>query len=210
MVRIGVLGATGGVGRLFCKSALALGHDVSVLVRSKDKVTKVFGDDAKHLNVVLGDSTNKEDVAKLAQDARVLICLVGTPPRMGPDDVIMAKTASALLKATKSGQKIFFCSSLGMGGSQPFIRCMLRLIAGKWNVDDCDLADAMLMDSIGKGGGTITVIRPNNMDDGTTGKYTALKEGKISFKPISRAGVSQFLLDHLNDTTWEDKAVCLY
>jgi len=212
VVRVGVVGATGQTGALFCKSAVEEGHQVSIMVRSPDKVPEMLGQEtASKLHVVIaGDSRNAEDMSKLASNVDIIICVVGTPPKQPKEKCIMLKTAEALLAATDARHKIFFCSSLGMNGSSSIIYGLLAMIAGKPNVQDCDAADKLLMNSIGKGGASVTVMRPAALGDGQTGRYLASHEGSAAVGVLGRSDLSQFMLDNLEGKKWDNKAVHLY
>jgi len=218
VVRVGVIGATGQTGALFCKSAVEKGYQVSIMVRSPEKVPEVLGQEtASKLHVVIsGDSRNVEDMSKLASNVDIIICVVGTAPQQPKEKCIMLKTAETLLAATDSRHKIFFCSSLGMNGSSSIIYGLLAMIAGRPNVQDCDAADKLLMNSItdkllkGKGGASITVMRPAALGDGDTGKYLASNEGSAAVGVLGRADLSQFMLDNLESKKWENRAVHLY
>eukprot|EP00746_Dinoflagellata_sp_MGD_P162287 gnl/MRDRNA2_/MRDRNA2_89776_c0_seq1.p1 gnl/MRDRNA2_/MRDRNA2_89776_c0~~gnl/MRDRNA2_/MRDRNA2_89776_c0_seq1.p1 ORF type:complete len:230 (+),score=47.27 gnl/MRDRNA2_/MRDRNA2_89776_c0_seq1:85-774(+) len=212
VVRVGVVGATGQTGALFCKSAVDEGHQVSIMVRNPDKVPEILGQEtASKLRIVIaGDSRNAEDMSKLAADVDVIICVVGTPPQQPKEKCIMLKTAEALLAATDARHKIFFCSSLGMNGSSSIIYGLLAMIAGRPNVHDCDAADKLLMNSIGKGGASVTVMRPAALGDGQTGGYLASAEGSAAVGVLGRADLSQFMLNNLESKNWENKAVHLY
>jgi hypothetical protein len=212
MVRVGVVGATGQTGALFCKSAVENGHQVSIMVRSPDKVPEVLGQKtAGQLHAVIaGDSRNVTDMSKLASNVDVLICVVGTPPQQPKEKCIMLKTAETLLAVTDSHHRIFFCSSLGMNGSSSIIYGVLAMIAGRSNVEDCDAADKLLMNSIGNGGASVTVMRPAALGDRDSGKYLALAEGSAALGVLGRGDLAQFMLDNLDSNVWENKAVHLY
>jgi len=81
---------------------------------------------------------------------------------------------------------------------------------GRPNVQDCDAADKLLMNSIGKGGASVTVMRPAALGDGDTGKYLASSEGSAAVGVLGRADLSQFMVDNLESKKWENKAVHLY
>eukprot|EP00122_Pirum_gemmata_P005089 Pgem_evm1s4638 len=212
MVRVAILGATGGVGNQLCKFALDAGHDVTILVRSPNKVPTLFeGYAEKFAEVIKGDATDENAVANLCKNKDIIISVVGTPAGSKPENCIMKKVATALLKATTAEQKIVFCSSLGMNGSSPTVKFVLKMVAGSAGVNDCNAADCLLTDNIGKEGiATITVVRPTALDDSKAkGKYKALKNGSFGVTPISRTDVAQFFADSITDPEWNNKAVHL-
>jgi len=212
MVKVGVLGATGQVGVIFCRSALEEGHQVSILVRSPDKVASVFkGVENRFAAVIPGESTDEAAVKKLASSVDVLVSLVGSPPHQKPEDCIMEKTAANMIAATKKGQRIFFCSSLGMGGTAPSIKFLLRIFAGAANVENYEAADDLLMSATEQGGVSVCVMRPAALgDDGETGEYLASKDGSFAMSQLARSDLSQFIIDHLENTEWDNQAVHIY
>ena len=68
-----ILGATGRVGSKVVTQALRDQHNVSVLVRSPEKLSVKEG-----VNIVKGDVLNKEDVMKASEGADVIISALGT------------------------------------------------------------------------------------------------------------------------------------
>lgn len=212
MVRLALIGGTGGVGKIFCRSAIAAGHEITLLARSPDKVPALFGEKAKAMMVVQGDSTDSEAVYKLCAKADVIISLVGYGQREAPSEMyILSLTARNILNAAKAGQRVIFTTSLGMNGSSSFLWWLLRIGSGPNNMADYENADRMLVDHLGKGGASITVLRPASLDDRSPlGRYHATEEGGAAYQTISRADVASFLLDCLTYKTWDDKVVHLY
>ncbi|HBQ39843.1 MAG TPA: epimerase, partial [Halieaceae bacterium] len=62
-MRVMITGATGFVGYHTAQALLAAGHEVSVLVRSVDKLLNLFGENRVH-QVVRGDVTDPQQVAR--------------------------------------------------------------------------------------------------------------------------------------------------
>lgn len=72
-MKITIFGATGRVGNDVLKLALAAGHEVTVLVRSPEKLTP-----HEKLNVSVGDVRNREDVAHVIVGSDAVFSALGT------------------------------------------------------------------------------------------------------------------------------------
>jgi uncharacterized protein YbjT (DUF2867 family) len=93
-MKLVVLGATGGTGRLVVKQALAAGHTVTVLVRSPEKVTVRN----PNLRVVAGQATDTSAVAGVLNGADALISTLG-----GGGSVISDATRAIVKAAHTAG-----------------------------------------------------------------------------------------------------------
>lgn len=193
--KIGVLGATGGVGSAFVKFALNRGHDVRAMCRTPSKMSE-----HANLEVIKGDSVSAEDVAKLVDGVDCVVCAVGNEKHR-----IMEKTAANILAANP--KRVIFITSLGMGGSSPTIRTILGLIVGFAQIHDCEAADTLIR------GATCpwTVVRPTALStEPGVGKYLATEKGGIGIRTLSKEDVALFMADSIEDTEWIGKAVQLY
>lgn len=195
-MKIGVLGGTGGVGTPFLKLALERGHSLVVLARTPSKLEPI----PDHMTVVQGDSTIAQDVQKVCDGVDLVVSMVGNPKKPIVEDTIKNIVACA-------PKRVIGITSLGMGGSAPFVKFVLGLIVGKPNIVDCEAADKLLLDY----GSKAVTVRPTGLADGPgAGKYEATKKTGMRFKPLKKADVALFLADILEDSTWDGGAVQLY
>jgi putative NADH-flavin reductase len=74
-MKIAVFGATGGTGRQVLTQALSAGHDVSVLVRDRARLT---GNDHSRLHVVVGTVQQQHAVDRVIRGRDVVISALGT------------------------------------------------------------------------------------------------------------------------------------
>ena len=93
-MKLVVLGATGGTGRLVVEQALAAGHTVTALVRSPEKLTIRNSS----LRVVAGQATDAGDVAQALEGADAVISTLG-----GSGSVIADSTRAIVAAAPKAG-----------------------------------------------------------------------------------------------------------
>lgn len=75
-LRLVIFGATGGTGRHLVTLALDAGHDVTVFVRSPEKL----GELAARVRVLTGDVTDEAAVTAAIADQDVVISAIGAPP----------------------------------------------------------------------------------------------------------------------------------
>lgn len=197
-LKIGLLGATGGVGGHFLKRALEAGHQVHALVRDPSRVAT----DHPHLTTMKGDATNPDDVATLISDLDVVVSCVGNPKGV----LIMERTANGVLEAAAKHAdppKCLFVSSIGCGGSSWVIKLVLSLIGGKEGIADYDRADARIS---GETRVPHVLIRPAALTNKVgTGKYRVFSSGGTFARPISRADVANFLFDALSTDAWNGR-----
>ncbi|KAJ3129180.1 hypothetical protein HK100_008781 [Physocladia obscura] len=99
MVKILVLGATGGLGRYLAQEALSRRHTVSVLVRNPAKFSQMFGSNSnKFANVFEGDGTNATVLAEATKNIDVVVSSIGVRPD------VASTAAKALLANNKLGK----------------------------------------------------------------------------------------------------------
>mmetsp|Transcript_36020 Transcript_36020/g.84301 ORF Transcript_36020/g.84301 Transcript_36020/m.84301 type:complete len:204 (-) Transcript_36020:521-1132(-) len=202
MVKIGVLGGTGGIGRIFVKLGLEAGHTMVVLARSPAKVEEVVPVKgtplADRLQVIEGDCTNAANVASTVEGCDVVVSMAGGPK-------MLEKTAENLLAAKP--KRFLFITSLGCGGSSGCIKFILSLIVGFSQFADVEAADAIVRAAQCP----YVLVRPDGLADGNPrGKVKATEEGGVGMGDVKRADVAKFLLDCVTDTQWDGKAVQLY
>lgn len=195
--KVGLLGATGGVGTHLLKYLLDGGHSVRVLVRNPDKL-KDLKEHAK-LEVLTGSSTNEDDVKKLCDGMDIVASCVGGP-------LIMVPSTNNLINACPD--KLIAISSLGMGGSSGAVKFALRCVVGKSQCEDYEKADKILMEN--QACPTICV-RPNVLNDNPgTGKYKATNGTGMSLGAIARQDVALFIFDKIQEDWDTTEAIQLY
>jgi putative NADH-flavin reductase len=205
---IGVLGGTGNVGKVFVEESLKKGYKIIALVRNPDKVTPADG-----LELVKGDAKNADDVAGVVQKSDVVVSMVG--PVKGAMPILTPAVENILAANPK---RVIMITSLGVNGSSCIVKCLLkRCINGnKKGIEnngflDAENADSLLQDA----SCDWTLIRPTYMEDlpprGRI-KATASKGAACSWmcNPVSKADVACFMVDQLENQTWNKKAVHLH
>ncbi|MGX8009174.1 SDR family oxidoreductase [Mesorhizobium sp. ORM8.1] len=204
-MKILVLGATGATGRLIVSKALAAGHDVVALVRSKAKATDLAG-----AELVEGDARDPAALTRAIAGCDAVVSSLGTA--MSPfREITMLSTATRALVGVMAEQKIrrLVCiTGLGAGDSRGhggffFDRLLLPLMLRKVYEDKDRQEDAIR-------GSTLdwTIVRPMVLNDKPArGRIKALTDlSGVHGGTIARADVADFVVQQLTADTWLRKS----
>lgn len=181
-----VLGATGGTGRLVVEQALAAGHSVTALVRSPEKL-KVR--DPK-LHVVAGQATDPSTVARALDGADALISTLG-----GGGSVISDSTRAIVAAAHEAGvSRVVILSSFVVDRTRfnPLTRLLTGVAMGSV-IKDKSAGEKVLRES----NLDWTIVYASVLTDGPGGGHvTELTEtGRWNLSNrIARADVAAWLL----------------
>jgi putative NADH-flavin reductase len=202
-----ILGATGGTGRSALKEAKALGHDVTVFVRDRTRLT---GEEQSGARVVIGALPQDEPAlaeAMRGQDA--VISALGRGRSFNPDG-LMERSVPVIVRAmNQSGvRRLIFTSAFGIGEtwrdtpwmSRLFARTLLRRIYA-----DKALGEALIRQSDLHW----TIVHPTMLTDGPrSGTWRSGERLPLSSLPkISRGDTGAFLVSLLNDDRYIRRTV---
>lgn len=203
--KILVLGATGGVGRLIVKQALARGYDVTVLVRSPAKASDLGG-----ARLIVGDARDQEVLRTALQGREAVVSALGTPPSPTREVTLLSTATRALVGAMKAeGVARLVCiTGIGAGDSKghggfAFDNLIFPLLLRRV-YDDKNRQEAIIRES----GLDWVLVRPSILNDKPArGAMRALTDlSKFHGGTIARADVATFLLDQVRETTWMHRA----
>ncbi|MGB8359888.1 MAG: NAD(P)-binding oxidoreductase [Acidimicrobiia bacterium] len=186
--RIGVIGASGGTGRLVVERVGATGNVARALVRDPAKVS--FRNQP-NVEVVVGDVLDVDLVAFVSGCDAVISCL-GSP--IGDVDSVASIGTRRLVEAMQvSGvDRIVFVSSDGAGASRRELPLPLRM--GAWftrrYLADKELAERALRES----SLNWTIVRPSRLTDGPESGQTATSREDRVKSEVSREDLATFLL----------------
>jgi uncharacterized protein YbjT (DUF2867 family) len=204
-MKILVLGATGATGRLIVAKAIAEGHNVVALVRSKAKA-----DDLTGAELIEGDARDAAALTRAMAGCDAVVSSLGTA--MSPfREVTMLSTATRALVGVMERQNIrrLVCiTGLGAGDSRGhggffFDRLFLPLLLRKVYEDKDRQEDAIR-------GSTLdwTIVRPMVLNDKPPrGRIKALTDlSGVHGGTIARADVADFVVQQLTADTWLRKS----
>jgi uncharacterized protein YbjT (DUF2867 family) len=204
-MKILVLGATGATGRLIVRQALAMGHDVVALVRSKTNAAGLIG-----AELVEGDARDETALARAIRGCDCVVSSLGTA--MSPfREVTMLSTATRALVAVMarhSVNRLVCITGMGAGDSRGhggffYDRLLLPLMLRKVYEDKDRQEDAIRASAL-----DWIIVRPTVLSDKPArGHIRALTDlSGVHGGTIARADVADFVLQQLTVDTWLRKA----
>ena len=109
-MKVLVLGATGGSGRLIVRDALAKGHSVVALVRSKASA------DLPGVDMIEGDARDEGTLTRALDGCDAVISALGTGMGFRKVDLLAVATRALVTAMTRNGVRRLVCiSALGVG-----------------------------------------------------------------------------------------------
>lgn len=200
-MKILILGATGGTGRLIVRDALEKGHSVVALVRSKARASELPGAD-----IIEGDVCDEGTLTSALNGCEAVVTSLGTGVSLFREVSLLTVATRALIAAmTRNGVHRLICvSALGVGDSHGhggfvFDRLFQPLLLSHAYKDKDRQEAAIRASSL-----DWVILRPARLtDDPARGSVRAftdlagLKGGKVA-----RADVARFVVEQLMTDTW--------
>jgi putative NADH-flavin reductase len=201
-----IFGATGGTGRATVGQALALGHQVTALVRQPAALTMTH----PQLAILQGDILDQAAVGRAVPGHDVVISSLGT--RSGP--AVLPQGTRIILEAMQASgvHRSFWVTSFGAGDSLSQMNWLARNLIVRFILREALIEKNAQERVIEESTGDWTIVRPGGLTDGPcTGVYRATIDPreKVGRPSISRADVADFMLRHLTDTRFVREAVGL-
>lgn len=210
-MRIAVIGASGGLGRLVVDLALGAGHDVRAFVRDAKKLHRVH----ERLAPFVGDARSGSGLLEAIDRSEIVFSCLGS--RRGEAPVVAAGTRSVVEACAAAGVgRMAMISSLGVGdsraqalrtdfGGQVFFRVVVPLLLRK---AFADLEEAERVASAAPF--AVVRVRPGGLTDGPAVRRIVAVGPDLDLPSrVSRADVAAFLLSLVEDHRWDGKAVSL-
>jgi len=204
-MKVVVLGATGATGRLIVGKAVAKGHEVVALVRSREKAADLAG-----AEFVEGDARDPVALTRAIAGCDAVISSLGTA--MSPfREVTLLSTATRALvgvMAEQNVRRLVCITGLGAGDSRGhggfffdwvFLPLMLRNVYEDKNRQE-DAIRASALDW--------TIVRPTVLNDKPArgGIKASTDLSGVHGGTIARADVAEFVVEQLATDAWLRKA----
>jgi uncharacterized protein YbjT (DUF2867 family) len=200
-MKVLVLGATGGTGRLIVHDALEKGHSVVALVRSRARAPDLPGAD-----MIEGDVRDQGALTRALDGCDAVVSSLGTGLSPFSEVSLLTEATRALVPAmTRSGVRRLVCiSALGVGDSRGhggfvFDRLFLPLLLRHAYKDKGRQEAAIRASSL-----DWVIVRPAMLtNDPARGSLRAVADlAGVSGGKIARADVARFAVEQLATDTW--------
>jgi uncharacterized protein YbjT (DUF2867 family) len=198
-MKILVLGATGGTGRLIVRDALVKGQSVVALVRSKASA------DLPGVDMIEGDARDEGTLTRALDGCDAVISALGTGMGFRKVDLLAVATRALVTAMTRNGVRRLVCvSALGVGDSHGhggfvFDRLFQSLLLRHAYEDKDRQESAICASSL-----DWVVVRPARLtDDPARGSVRAVTDlAAVKGGKIARADVARFVVEQLTTDTW--------
>ena len=198
-MKILVLGATGGTGRLIVRDAVAKGHSVVALVRSKASAN------LPGVDMIEGDARDEGTLTRALDGCDAVISALGTGMGFRKVDLLAVATRALVTAMTRNGVRRLVCiSALGVGDSRGhggfvFDRLFQPLLLSHAYKDKDRQEAAIRASSL-----DWVVVRPAMLtNDPARGSVRAVTDlAGVKGGKIARADVARFVVEQLTTDTW--------
>ena len=198
-MKVLVLGATGGTGRLIVRDAVAKGHSVVALVRSKASANLP---DAR---MIEGDARDEAALARAMDGCDSVVSALGTGIGFRKVDLLTVATHALVTVMMRNGVRRLVCvSALGVGDSRGhggfvFDRLFLPLLLSQAYKDKERQEAAVRASAF-----DWVLVRPAMLtDDPARGSARAITDlAGVKGGKIARADVARFVVEQLTTDTW--------
>jgi Putative NADH-flavin reductase len=199
-MKVLVLGATGGTGRLIVRDAQEKGHSVVAMVRSKASA------DLPGADVIEGDVRDVGALMHALEGCDAVVSALGTGLSPFSEVSLLTEATNALVLAMgRSGVRRLVCiSALGVGDSRGhggfvFDRIFMPLLLRHAYKDKLRQEDAIRASAL-----DWVIVRPGRLtDDPARGSLRAVVDlAGVNGGKIARADVARFVVEQLATDTW--------
>jgi putative NADH-flavin reductase len=203
-MKLTIFGATGRTGKYLLEQALEAGYEVTVLVRSAEKITA----ESPNLTIIQGDARDAEKVDRAIRRAEAVLVTLG-PVRGGPMDV-MAKAAANIVSSMKAHnvKRVVFTTGAGVPAPEDQPNLMNKLMGflvktlSRQVYQDSLRGVQIIQDS----GLDWTIARgPMLRDAPYNGSYQVGYVGVNMSGTLSRGNFAHFVLEQVDDLSYLHK-----
>jgi putative NADH-flavin reductase len=192
-MRLTILGATGGIGRLLLPLALEQGHQVTAFARAPEKITAKTGTNGSHLRILGGDLFNSKQMAAAIHGSDVVLSAFGpTTLRRSHQRRDFGRTLVEALREAAVDRFLHVSTAFLFRDGGLAVNVMANTLFHNVTVDSRDCETEMAQPDL-----AWTIVRPPRLLDGPPTHRTRIVSGHLPKNgfTISRADVATFLLE---------------
>jgi len=198
-MKVLVLGATGGTGRLIVRDSVAKGYSVVALVRSTAHA------DLPGAELIEGDARDEATLARAMDGCDAVVSALGTGMGRRKVDLLTVATRALIAAMTRNDVRRLVCiSALGVGDSRGhggfvFDRLFQPLLLSQAYKDKSRQEATIRVTSL-----DWVIVRPARLtDDQARGSVRAVTNlASINGGKVARADVARFAVEQLTADTW--------
>lgn len=204
-IKILVLGASGGTGKLIVNKAMAQGYEVTALVRSAEK-----GRELASAKLAIGDARDEAALRQALRGQDAVISALGTPASPTKEVTLLSTATRTLVSAMKAEQVsrlvaitgIGAGDSLGHGGflfDHLIYPLLLRNVYADKNRQEAIIRDSSL---------DWVLVRPSILNDKPGRGSPRTLENLSGFHggTVARDDVASFVIDQIKSDTWRHRS----
>ena len=186
-MRLTILGATGGIGKLLLTRALDQGHEVTAFARAPEKITR----NGSRLRVIGGDLYNPQQMAEAIRGSDAVLSAFGpTTLRRTHLRRDFGRTLVQALRSSGVSRFIHVSSAFCFGEGGLVYGIMSNTLFRNVTADHCDADNELAQSDLGW-----TILRPPRLLDGpATGSLRIVTGHLPKGMTISRDDVASFML----------------
>ncbi len=200
-MKIVILGSTGSIGRHLAPKALALGYEVTVLVRDPSKLEV----QSEHLHIVTGDALDPAAVEAAVRGQDAVIFSLGRSNHRAPTTMFSDATRILIHAMEAHGVRRLVCiTGIGAGDSRGHGGFFYDYVIFPWFTRETYVDKDRQESLIRASSLDWIIVRPASFTDGPeAGHLRALTSLKgITIRSISRADTAAFVLAQLQSDTY--------
>ena len=207
---IAIIGATGRTGKYVLSECLERGYAVRVLVRDASKIQP-----NDQITVIQGNVNAQQALEELIKGADILVSTLGAAKASDAGIVQMSvKNILSVLNSSSDQPKYIHMSAFGLGDSKEqckksllwrFISSIGFKLIGQKLFDDMEVAESLVLAS----SGNFVVLRPSVLNEKPKQGYL-VSDDKVGAMQISRLDVATFIVDMVESSKYDKKAVSLF
>jgi uncharacterized protein YbjT (DUF2867 family) len=203
-MKVLVFGASGKTGGLVVKRALAMGHEVTVLVRDASKFN------VPGVNVIAGDATKGNDVLRAVRGQEAVIETIGGTTPYKTTQLESTSVRNMIGSMRYEGvRRLIVVSMMGLGESREQAPAWYKYLLMTTFLRGSTKDKAAMEDEVRASGLDYVIARPPILkDDAATGSAKVLGAGETGHA-ITRADLANFLVDQLGSDGYVGRAVTI-